>query len=197
MPLASFLKIPAAIILTLLLFANLAAEEDFPFIGIVNEDGINIRSDSTVSSAIIGQAEKGNEVTVIRQAYDWYKIRFPLGALSGEPLKSNFAWIHKKFVERRPQVPEALVREIEETQEPAADEINVTGIIKPYGRVFGRKATHKLITEDKEVFLLKGDRKALNALDSMRVKIIGIKEKDAPKKNKYPLIEVKMMEKME
>ncbi|MDI6606370.1 MAG: hypothetical protein QME65_04440, partial [Candidatus Omnitrophota bacterium] len=66
--------------------------------------------------------------------------------------------------------------------------------IKPYGRVFARKATHKLITEDKEVFLLKGDRKALNALNSRRVKVSGIKEKDAPKKDKYPLIEVRAIE---
>ncbi|MDI6606355.1 MAG: SH3 domain-containing protein, partial [Candidatus Omnitrophota bacterium] len=116
MPLVSLHKIPAAIILTLLLFGNLAAEENFPFIGIVKENGINIRSDSTVSSAIIGHARQGQEVTVIHQAYDWYKIRF----------ENNFAWIHKKFVERKPQVPEVLVTEVQETEEPqgalAADE---------------------------------------------------------------------------
>ncbi|MFH0762566.1 MAG: SH3 domain-containing protein [Candidatus Omnitrophota bacterium] len=190
-------RIPAAIILILLFFGASAAEESLPFTGIVKEDGINIRSDSTVSSAIVGSAKKGQEVTVIRQAYEWYKICFPLELPCEEPAR-NFAWIHKKFIEKKAQVVQAAAAQIRETQKKQpvsfADEITITGTLKPYGKVLGRRATHKLITEDKQVFLLKGDKKELNALNSRRVKVRGIKEPDAPKKAKYPLIEVKTIE---
>lgn len=196
MPLAHLHKIPAAIILILLFFGHLAAEEKFPFRGIVKEDGINIRSDSTVSSEIIGSAKKGQEITVIRESYDWYKIRFPLDVPSGHPVKNSFAWIHKRFVERKPQVVEApLVEAVQGPQAAvSADKDSITGIIKPYGKVFGRKATHKLITEDKQIFLLKGDKKELNALNSRRVRVSGCIIEDAPKKGKYPVIEVRAIE---
>ncbi|MBC8436524.1 MAG: SH3 domain-containing protein [Candidatus Omnitrophica bacterium] len=209
MPLAYLHRIPAAIILILLFFGPLAAEENFPFIGIVKEDGINIRSDSTVSSKVIGSARKGQEVTVIAGAYDWYKIRFPLDTPSGHSDKNSFAWMHKKFIERKPQsaveaapAEEAAVEvgqpvaavEIEGPQAAvSAGEVSITGIVKPYGRVFGRRATHKLIAEDKQVFLLKGNKKELNALNSRRVRVSGIKEEGAPK-GKYPLIEVRAIE---
>ncbi|MFH0935469.1 MAG: SH3 domain-containing protein [Candidatus Omnitrophota bacterium] len=209
MPLAYLHRIPAAIILILLFFSPISAEEDFPFRGVVKEDGINIRSDSTVSSKVIGSARKGQEVTVIRQAYDWYKIRFPLDTPSEHADKNSFAWIHKKFIERKPQsAAEAAPAEkaAVEAGQPAAaaetagpqaavsaGEISITGIVKPYGKVFRRRATHKLITEDKQVFLLKADKKKLNVLNSRKVRVSGIKEEGAPK-GKYPLIEVRTIE---
>lgn len=208
MPLVYLHRIPAALILVLLFFSPIAAEEDFPFRGVVKEDGINIRSDSTVSSKVIGSAMKGQEVTVIAQAYDWYKIRFPLDAPSGHSDKNSFAWMHKKFIERKAQVIEAapaeeaavdvaqpaVAVEMEEPQAAvSAGEISITGIVKPYGKVFRRRATHKLVTEDNQIFLLKGDKKELNALNSRKVRVSGIKEEGAPK-GKYPLIAVRTIE---
>ncbi|MBI5144688.1 MAG: SH3 domain-containing protein [Candidatus Omnitrophica bacterium] len=51
--------------------------ENYPFSGQVNSDEINIRSDSTISSAVICQLNKGEEVAVVSRAYGWYKINLP------------------------------------------------------------------------------------------------------------------------
>lgn len=48
----------------------------------VNENGVNIRSDSTTSAEIICQINKGERLYVISKIYDWYKIRLPLQAPS-------------------------------------------------------------------------------------------------------------------
>ena len=55
----------------------LFAQETMPFIGEINADNINIRSDSTVSSEIICKVNKGEQVEVTRERYGWYKIRLP------------------------------------------------------------------------------------------------------------------------
>lgn len=203
-------KIIAAITLTLLLFASSAAGEKLPFIGIVNKDDINIRSDSTVSSEILGRAKKGQEVTVIGRAYGWYKIRVHPETLVDSPPRNEFAWIHKKFVDLKPEVkPEVTQKSAQDkavetgrpllalpTNQPqpqtavSAAEITLTGILKPYGKVLGRRGTHKLITEDKGIFLLKGDKKELNTFNSRRVRVSGIEEKRRPQEP-YPLIKIK------
>lgn len=186
---------PAAAILISLFFATAVAEEPFPFQGRVKEDRINIRRDSTVSSEIVGRANMGQEVTVIRQAYDWYKIRFPFDAPSHQ---AGFAWIHKKFVERKPQPVEPPPEMLQSTQPaPGINTINTAGIIKPYGRVFGRKATHKLIGQDSQIlFLLKGDKKRLNSFNHRKVKINGVNS-GLPQNKKFPVIEVISIEEIE
>jgi SH3-like domain-containing protein len=53
------------------------AGEFTPFKGRVNADQINIRCDSTVASEMITVLTKGDEVEVVGELYDWYKIRLP------------------------------------------------------------------------------------------------------------------------
>ncbi|MBU1125177.1 MAG: SH3 domain-containing protein, partial [Candidatus Omnitrophica bacterium] len=47
------------------------------FEGEVNSDGVNIRSDSTVSSETICTVDKIQVLEVVSDAFDWYKVRLP------------------------------------------------------------------------------------------------------------------------
>jgi len=90
--------------------------------------------------------------------------------------------------------PIAAKEEIAPGQEENTPGENVTveGKILPYGKIFGRIATHKLILPDKTIYLLKGDKKSLDSLSYHNVKVTGNKI-NLPKQ-KYPLIEVKILE---
>jgi uncharacterized protein YgiM (DUF1202 family) len=57
--------------------------------GQVNSDNINLRADSTPVSEVICIVNKGTEVEVVEEYYDWYKIRLP---------KSAPSYIKKRFV---------------------------------------------------------------------------------------------------
>ncbi len=46
----------------------------------VNADNINVRSDSNVSSQIICTVPKGEQVQIVLEKYDWYKIKLPKAA---------------------------------------------------------------------------------------------------------------------
>jgi len=56
------------------------AQNFTPFQGRVNSEEINIRTGSTVNSEIICKEKKGTEVSVISEAYEWYKIQLPKNA---------------------------------------------------------------------------------------------------------------------
>lgn len=47
------------------------------FRGRVIEDNVNVRADSTVSSQGICTVNKGVKLDIMRDSYDWYKIRLP------------------------------------------------------------------------------------------------------------------------
>ena len=71
-------------------FADAQTGESFPFLGQVQADNINVRADSTVSSAIICKVNKGDYVEVLSELYGWYKIRLP---------KHTPAYVKKELVE--------------------------------------------------------------------------------------------------
>ena len=43
----------------------------------VNSNNINVRTDSTVTAAVICKVNRGDSVEVVGEFYDWYKIRLP------------------------------------------------------------------------------------------------------------------------
>lgn len=53
------------------------ADTSGAFTGQINGDGINVRVDSTVGAEVICTLAKGELVEVVREVYDWYKIRLP------------------------------------------------------------------------------------------------------------------------
>jgi len=152
---------------------------------------VNIRLYPNETSPILGQTDKNEIVNIRQEKGDWYKI---------EPILNSFAWINKKFVDKAPVITitnTKLSKKLKEGPKETSiitgeENITLIGIIKPYGKIFGRVATHKLVTQDKKTFLLKGDKQSLESLTNKRVKITG---NIVPTwKQKYPVIEVKIME---
>jgi hypothetical protein len=115
-------------------------------------------------------------------------------------VNNSFGWIHKKFVDKIgplkkkiedvQSMPDIKKEERLISEKPTLENNILTGIIKPYGKVLGRKATHKLITEDNRVFLLKGNKESLDNLNYHRVKITG----KLIGAQKYPIVEVMKIE---
>lgn len=159
----------------------------------VMKDNCNIRLSPNESSPIVGRVNRNEVLSVIRDAGGWYKI---------EPVLSSFGWINKKFVNRVSAEKKIEAPVPEDSAGPAAQETSVelpreglvtlVGTVNPYGKVFNRKATHKLVTEKKEVFLLKGDKKMLDALNYHRVKVSGELAGSSRKKNQ--ILEVRITE---
>ena len=157
----------------------------------VAKDRVNIRLMPTETSAVIGTAAQGEAVNILEFRRDWYKIH---------PVQNSFGWIHKKFVEKGPrmEMPVLTQKLLQPEQKlvsekPAVGEaIALEGILKSYGRVFKRQATHKLIDKEKKVYLLKGNTAILNSLTRLKVKVNG--RITSPPKARYPLIEVDKIE---
>ncbi|MBU0710292.1 MAG: SH3 domain-containing protein [Candidatus Omnitrophica bacterium] len=66
--------ITTILFILLLSFSQAHSAQEFPFQGRITEEGINVRTDSTVSAEIIYSLNKDNRVEVVGGAYDWYKI---------------------------------------------------------------------------------------------------------------------------
>jgi len=151
----------------------------------VIKDNVNIRLAPNESSPILGKVNRNEVLTVLADKGGWYKI---------EPVNNSFGWISTRFVSK---VSSAAKPEPTQTQQQTislAGEKNtvIEGIIKPYGIVFKRPATHKLITSDNKIFLLKGNKKSLDQLNYHRVKVTG--KFIGPDTQKYPIIEVEKIE---
>lgn len=59
---------------------TIAAAQDFPFLGTVTEEGINVRAGSNVNYESLFKAAKGAKVIVRGKSYNWYRISLPEGA---------------------------------------------------------------------------------------------------------------------
>lgn len=252
-------------VLTLVFIVGLSlfgaiAGQGLAFLGEVNTNNINVRSDATVNSKIICNLNKGDRVDVVLESSEWYKIRLPkkvsvyikaslaecvefqedntidrntclkakvsnnrvnirvspdesgpiVGVLENgeivdvrgkdqgwyriEPTQNSFAWAHRKFF-NKVTGKEALVNKNDgkEVVVVAQDrDIILNGRVSPYGMVLWRVATHKLITLENKIYLLKGDKATLNALNRSKVKVAG--KIISPPDAKYPLVEVVMIE---
>lgn len=53
------------------------AQENTPFLGEINANNINLRSDATTTSQVICTLNKGEEVKVVLEFYEWYKVHLP------------------------------------------------------------------------------------------------------------------------
>lgn len=154
----------------------------------ISKDRVNIRLKPSESSAILGKLNKDEVVNILEDKGGWYKI---------EPALNSFGWIHKKFVNKVYLKEKSIQKNLEDTKLLKPKEgtsnknITIEGIIKPYGKIIKRIATHKLITADNKIYLLRGNKESLDALNYHKVKIMG-KIIDAPKE-KYPVIEIRIL----
>ena len=162
---------------------------------------VNIRLGPSETSWILGKVDESTVVNIIKEEGGWYKI---------EPVHQSYGWVNKKFINKNIVVfkegekpttalqtttlqPVALAtggRDATTIQAP--DQLVVEGIVSPYGVVLWRKATHKLVTDNKQVYFLKGNRKGLDSLNYHKVKVTG--KLITPKDSKSPIIEVAIIE---
>jgi len=169
----------------------------------VIKDNVNIRLKAGESSPILGKADKNEVINILEERGEWYKI---------EPLNNSFGWVNKKFVNKADTINKKeevkLAQEISAkggpasgwkkenkiADEKASQEENATieGIIKPYGKVIKRIATHKLITADNNILLLKGNKGSLDSLNYHKVRITG--KLIHPKNQKHTIIEILKIE---
>jgi len=140
----------------------------------VSGDNVNIRLRPDTSSAIVGRVNKDEVVSILEDKGEWYRI---------EPASSTFGWIHKRFVKRQ---EEKLAQKGEEKEEI----VSVEGVIKP--KTMKRIATHKLITEDNKLYLLRGDKDSLVALSHRKVRVTGKLIK--PADQEYSIIDITKIE---
>lgn len=147
------------------------------------KDNVNIRLGPSESSAILGKVSKNEVVNVLEVKGDWYRI---------EPINDSFGWIHKKFVDKLTEEDIKLIQKTKEERGVIGENIstkeNITieGIIRP--KVIRRIATHKLISTDNKIFLLKGDKKNLDAFNFHKAKVVGKLNNTAPQG--YSVIEI-------
>lgn len=160
----------------------------------VIKDNVNIRLKANESSPILGKADKNEVINILEEKGGWYKI---------EPPNNSFGWVNKKFVNKASdtinkkegvELDKKIREENKIADEKASQEENATieGIIKPYGKVIKRIATHKLITADNNVLLLKGNKGSLDSLNYHKVRVTG--KLIHPKNSKHSIIEILKIE---
>lgn len=148
-------------------------------------ENVNIRLAPNESSPIIGKLSANEIVAILSDKGQWYEIK---------ATDNSFGWMHKKFITKsstEPPIADKLSASLSEGNS-LNENIILEGVIEPYGKVINRAATHKLITKDYDIYLLKGTPANLNALTYHKVRITG---KAIPSsKQKYPVIEIAKME---
>lgn len=82
-------RLNLAVFVAAALFALPALAQDYPFVGVINSDDVNIRSGAGQNYYPVMQLPRGALVEVHENLYHWYKITPPGG---------SFAYISKEFV---------------------------------------------------------------------------------------------------
>jgi uncharacterized protein YgiM (DUF1202 family) len=170
----------------------------------VIKDKVNIRLKPTESAWILGKVDKATVVNIVAEEEGWYKI---------QPVYQSYGWVNKKFVNKDVSVlkkQDASVKVINPVK--PGEQLIVEGKVSPYGIVLWRKATHKLITLENKIYLLRGDRKSLDSLNYHKVKITGklislatspvgsgaprrgTSNGASPAGSKYPIIQIDIIE---
>jgi uncharacterized protein YgiM (DUF1202 family) len=149
----------------------------------VIKDKVNIRLAPSESAWILGKVEKGTVVTVIGDDGSWFKIH---------PVYQSYGWINKKFVNKEVVALKPDTAAITPAAVNSDGQIVVEGTVAPYGVVLWRKATHKLVTADNQVYFLKGQRKSLDNLNYRKVKVTG--KLITSGQARYPIIQTDIIE---
>jgi uncharacterized protein YgiM (DUF1202 family) len=87
------LKIIVSIMISFLLFlsSSLVLALEFPFLGEVNKDKINLRAGPSINYESLYKLTKGEKLRVISEKYNWYKVVLP---------EYITCFISKKYVKR-------------------------------------------------------------------------------------------------
>lgn len=152
----------------------------------VTKQKVNIRLGPSESSPIIGRANQNEVLSVVAEAAGWYRI---------EPPGESFGWVNKQFFAGsaclKVDEPAQPKKEENALKGPGVSEVVIEGIVKPYGKVLWRPATHKLLASDNKEYLLKGNKSSLDSLNQRKVKVCA---KIIGQEKKNPILEVKTIE---
>lgn len=146
-------------------------------------DRVNVRLHPDTGSKILGIVNKNDTVMLSGESAEWYRIEPPL---------NTFGFISKQFVKQAAAVTTAVSPAVNPSQAPSDALIALEGVVQPYGKFFNRPATHKLVTADNTIYLLRGDKNSLNALNYKKVSVTGTRVQVS--EQKYPVVEVKTLE---
>lgn len=174
-------------------------------LGLVVGNRVNIRTKPGENYSIVGRANKGEKVKILKKDGDWYSI---------EPTESCFGWVHSKFISfyselnkgkvsvscaadkvsvSKSEPKEATVvtkKNVVQKQEAlSGNTVSASGVLQAMGRVFNRAGTHKLVSDGKILYILSGDRAKLDNFINYKVKVVG--EINNLVSSKYPVIVVK------
>jgi len=152
---------------------------------------INVRLKPSSDSQILGKVDKDQIVNVLGEKNGWLQI---------EPIHKSFGYVNKKFVIKKPYLVEPgetkpegkSLPEVKDRQAPP-EMLVVSGVVYPHGRIFGRLGTHKLVSGG-VTYLLKGNKKSLDAINYKKVKVTG---KPFGYQGKYKVIEIVSIESAE
>jgi uncharacterized protein YgiM (DUF1202 family) len=126
----------------------------------VTHENVNVRCGPGDTYWISGVLNKDTFVIVLSEDNGWYKI---------VPTADCFGWVSDKFIRRTDDLKLSVFQDKRLLNQP----IVLEGTVMPYGMVLWRKATHKLITADKGVYLLKANKKLLDSLVDDQVRVSG------------------------
>ena len=149
----------------------------------VIKDRVNVRQGPSETAWILGKADKLTVINILSQEGDWYKI---------QPIYQSYGWVNKKFISKEIVLPKNEVLNLPVKNIEPVKQLILEGAISPYGVVLWRKATHKLITSDNKVYLLKGNRQGLDSLNHQKVRVSG-KLITLPENN-HPIVEIDIIE---
>lgn len=62
----------------LLAFPSYAHSQDFPFVGEITQDQVNVRAGQSENFERLGRVALGERVVVLAKEYSWYKIKLPV-----------------------------------------------------------------------------------------------------------------------
>jgi SH3-like domain-containing protein len=170
------------------------------------------RADKDEPVVILGESDGWYKIEPVRNSYGWVHKKFVRKAPPGEPVPAPAAADVQPPAAADtpapadiqigaviPEIPKEPVAVPRETSQEASgetaqteDTVVLVGLVKSYGHVINRPATHKLITKDKQTYLLKYSPPALDALALHTVRVTG-KPVSFPN-TKFPGIEVEQIE---
>ncbi len=152
--------------------------------GEISGDNVNIRLKPDIGSSILGQVQSGTDVSILGKSGNWYRIK---------PPETTTGWVHKSMVGKPLSVGATKQRQRGKKKEPAREPVQepaparqqeevlemivVEGQIRP--KVMTSVATHKIMSSQREVFLLRSNALDLRLFTGRQVRLTGTLKDDA------------------
>lgn len=114
-------------------FLALAHSSEFPFLGRVNSDGINLRAAPNVRAESIAKLKRETKLKVLSERFDWYKVNLP---------KTAVCFISRKYVKFSTLMNEGIV---------TADKVNLRAKPSQNAAIIGQ------INKDQIVRIIKAE----------------------------------------